>query len=207
VPAGWKVSPLKYYLDILPGYAFSSSDFNTKDGDRLLRGVNVGVDTLRWDEVVYWNKPITEQIKPYVLELGDLIFGLDRPWISEGTRVAFVEIGDLPSLLLQRVCRSRSSAELLIKLVYYWLGSDAFERSLGAETTGISVPHISTNQISDFKVVIPSLREQREIAAYLDEKCAAIDAAVAKCREQLTDLASYKKSLIYEGVTGKKEVA
>jgi len=48
--------------------------------------------------------------------------------------------------------------------------------------------------------------EQEEIADYLDEKCAAMDTLIAKKTALLTELETYKKSLIYEYVTGKKEV-
>lgn len=50
------------------------------------------------------------------------------------------------------------------------------------------------------------LEEQQEIAAYLDEKCAAIDSLIASKEALITELEAYKKSLIYEYVTGKKEV-
>ena len=56
------------------------------------------------------------------------------------------------------------------------------------------------------KVPNPPLEEQREIAEYLDEKCSEIDKLIAKKEELLVDLESYKKSLIYECVTGKKKV-
>ena len=52
----------------------------------------------------------------------------------------------------------------------------------------------------------PSADEQEEIVAYLDEKCAALDTLIAKKTTLLTELEAYKKSLIYEYVTGKKEV-
>lgn len=48
--------------------------------------------------------------------------------------------------------------------------------------------------------------EQQEVVAYLDEKCGAIDALIEKKQQIITELESYKKSLIYEYVTGKKEV-
>lgn len=54
--------------------------------------------------------------------------------------------------------------------------------------------------------MIPSPEEQKEIADYLDMKCTEIDALIEKKQQSLTELASYKKSLIYEYVTGKKEV-
>ena len=53
---------------------------------------------------------------------------------------------------------------------------------------------------------IPPYKEQCEIAAYLDEKTTAIDAVMQSKKKQLEVLDSYKKSLIYEYVTGKKEV-
>lgn len=56
------------------------------------------------------------------------------------------------------------------------------------------------------KVPNPPLEEQRKIAEYLDEKCSEIDKLIAKKEELLVDLEGYKKSFIYEYVTGKKEV-
>lgn len=52
----------------------------------------------------------------------------------------------------------------------------------------------------------PPMDEQKAIADYLDAKCAEIDQTIAQKQEQLDTLADYKKSLIYEYVTGKKEV-
>ena len=56
------------------------------------------------------------------------------------------------------------------------------------------------------QVPLPPLSEQRRIANYLDEKCAQIDRAVAAKKVVITELKSYKQSLIYETVTGKREV-
>ena len=53
---------------------------------------------------------------------------------------------------------------------------------------------------------LPPLSEQRLIADYLDEKCTQIDADIAAKQAIITDLKAYKQSLIYETVTGKREV-
>lgn len=63
-----------------------------------------------------------------------------------------------------------------------------------------------SDQFRDIKVVVPPLEEQREIVDYLDAKCAEIDKIIAKKEEYLVEFENYKKSLIYEYVTGKKEV-
>jgi type I restriction enzyme S subunit len=207
VPVGWKVMKLKYLIDVLPGYAFKSEGFDFSNGVRLLRGINVGVNSLKWDECVYWGSVINEELAAYQIQDGDLIIGLDRPWIADGTRVCFAKKEDLPCLLVQRVCRLRSIGGVILQIVNYWLSSEGFESALSCETTGVSVPHISPGQIMEFRIALPSLHEQRAIADYLDDKCAAIDKMVAEKDALIADLEAYKKSLIYETVTGKREVA
>ncbi len=67
-------------------------------------------------------------------------------------------------------------------------------------------PNISQDIVKNMRTILPPLAEQQEIAAYLDEKCAAIDAMIDKKEQLVSELESYKKSLIFEYVTGKKEV-
>lgn len=62
------------------------------------------------------------------------------------------------------------------------------------------------DEMKKILVPIPPLPEQQAIANYLDDKCAQIDAVIADKQAQLETLAAYKKSLIYEYVTGKKSV-
>lgn len=206
VPKEWAVSPMKHFINILPGYAFSSDDFCIEEGIPLLRGINVGVNEIRWDETVRWNHSISKQLESFFLKENDLVVGLDRPWISDGTRVAFIAKKDLPCLLLQRVCRIRTRCNFDIRWIYYWLSGSSFKDSLSTETTGISVPHISTKQIEQFIVAFPNQLEQTQICNYLDAKCAEIDGLIAKKEQLVKELENYKKSLIYEVVTGKREV-
>lgn len=204
-PANWEVTQLKRYIDILPGYAFSSEDF-AKDGIPLLRGINVTPNGTRWDDVVYWDKSIDDNLLPYMLKAGDIVIGLDRPWISEGTRAFIVNESDLPCLLLQRVCRIRVSYNVDYRFVYYWLVGKSFENALTSDTTGISVPHISTNQIGNFVISFPSLSEQSLICDYIDKRIRGISTLISEKQSLIEDLEAYKKSLTYEVVTGKRKV-
>lgn len=63
-----------------------------------------------------------------------------------------------------------------------------------------------SDQFRAIKVVSPPQSEQEEIVEYLDEKCEGIDDLIAKKQQYLTEIENYKKSLIYEYVTGKREV-
>ena len=60
--------------------------------------------------------------------------------------------------------------------------------------------------VLNHKLGVPSYAEQQQIAKYLDFKCNEIDNIIAKKERLISDLESYKKSLIYEYVTGKKRV-
>lgn len=67
-------------------------------------------------------------------------------------------------------------------------------------------PNISQDVVARMKILIPPLDEQKEITDYLDAKCTEIDKLIAKKEQLVKELESYKKSLIYEVVTGKREV-
>lgn len=71
---------------------------------------------------------------------------------------------------------------------------------------GDSISPLYTRDLFSIVVPLPPVQEQQEIAAYLDEKCAAIDSLIASKESLITELEAYKKSIIYEYVTGKKEV-
>ena len=62
------------------------------------------------------------------------------------------------------------------------------------------------NKLGKFPIVVPPISEQNKIVSYLDNRCEKIDAIIAQKKEQLSVMADYKKSLIYEYVTGKREV-
>ena len=72
--------------------------------------------------------------------------------------------------------------------------------------TGFAQPKLSQENLKAVKLPVPPLSEQQSIASYLDTKCAEIDALIAIKQAKIEELKEYKKSIIYEYVTGKKEV-
>lgn len=88
----------------------------------------------------------------------------------------------------------------------YALNSSYLQTQKSCGKTKLKVVHISAQELKDLVVFLPSLNEQKEIADYLDKKCAAIDSLIEKKQQFIEELTAYKKSLIYEYVTGKKEV-
>ncbi len=72
---------------------------------------------------------------------------------------------------------------------------------------GSTMPSINTEILSRVKVIRPPLSEQKEIAIFLDQKCAETDELIAEKQRSIEMMRQYKRSLIYEYVTGKKRVA
>lgn len=72
--------------------------------------------------------------------------------------------------------------------------------------TGSAQPKLSQDNLAKVRVCVPPLPEQRAIADYLDKKCAEINQLIAIKQKKADELKEYKKSIIYEYVTGKKEI-
>lgn len=103
------------------------------------------------------------------------------------------------------VCKSRQDNRFIV----YYLQHLAFTNVYKLISNGVrgnTSDFRSWEKVKNIYLPIPSIEEQKEIADYLDKKCAEIESVIADKKKQLEVLDNYKKSLIYEYVTGKKEV-
>ena len=96
--------------------------------------------------------------------------------------------------------------ELIPDYSKYYFSSDAHRRFFVKEMNLVTRASLSQDLLKRLPVLIPSKDEQKEIADYLDKKCTAIDTAIEQKQNLIEKLTEYKKSLIYECVTGKKEI-
>jgi type I restriction enzyme, S subunit len=207
VPQHWKVGKCGFYLSIISGFAFPSSGFTMNEGHtKLLRGVNVGVSRLRWDDTVYWQRSANDGLDIYEMRSGDLVIGMDRPLISEGIRVATVKETDLPCLLLQRVASLKTGPLLYSEYLQLLLSSDMFVAYFSPETTGVSVPHISPEQIGNFLIPVPPIEEQNAIVEYVADKLARLDTLAAEAQDAVDLLQERRTTLISAAVTGQIDV-
>lgn len=207
VPAHWRVSKCGFHVSILPGYAFQSSGFSESDEDtKLLRGINVGVNSLKWDEVVYWKRKPSDGLDAYVMQEGDIVIGMDRPLISDGIRVAKVKESDLPCLLLQRVASIKTSEHLDADYLLMLLSSNMFSAHFAPDTTGVSVPHISPDQIGNFVIPIPTVDEQKRIVSFVSSASRKLIELLSKAEEAIALMKERRTALISAAVTGKIDV-
>lgn len=198
---------LGYFVDLLSGFAFPSERFSHDIAEtRLLRGANVGVGAVRWDDVVFWRSDQLVGLERFLLEEGDIVLGMDRPWISTGTRVAEVGNSDIPALLVQRVARMRARNGLSQRFLQLVLESKEFQASIEADLTGVSVPHISSEQILSFRFPLISLAEQERRVVDAEERLAGLESTSREVAAMMALLQERRSALISAAVSGQLDL-
>ena len=134
------------------------------------------------------------------IQKGDILYTLRGSTIGKNALSTFDE-GTVASSLM--VIRPTS---LLSNFLLYWLNSEEEFQQRQSYINGSTAPNLSAENVGSFIMFLPSKVEQQEIADYLDKKCAEIESTILKKQMLVEWLGKYKKSLIYEVVTGKKEV-
>ena len=97
-------------------------------------------------------------------------------------------------------------ANVLSSFLSYITKSDCFLKQVIVYSKGINYPSINTNELMAISVALPPISEQTIIAEYLSKKCKEIDVLVSIKQQKIEKLKDYKKSVIYEAVTGKIKI-
>lgn len=105
----------------------------------------------------------------------------------------------------QRVYRLANFTSIHSDYLFYFLSS-LFCKEMDRGSAQSTVPSVRLPMLQNFCICISTTAEQRAIADYLDRKCAEIDELIAIKQQKIEALKEYKKSVIFEYVTGKKEV-
>ncbi len=95
---------------------------------------------------------------------------------------------------------------MYFKYLFYFLQSDAYQKQVQLGWTYGTQQNIGMRTLETLKVCLPPVDVQRSIAAHLDQKCGTIDGLIEEKERLISDLEAYKKSLIFEMVTGKRRV-
>jgi len=93
-----------------------------------------------------------------------------------------------------------------IRGVYYSLGKGIYAIERGEGRVNTCRLKVSYNDFGRLEIPVPPVKEQKAITQYIQEKCSEIDSLIAIKQQKISELKEYKKSVIYEYVTGKKEV-
>ena len=208
IPSHWQVSKIGRFIKIRSGITLGKT---YPQGTELiempyLRVANVKAEGFSLEDVAKI-KVTPEEVEKYALKSGELLMteGGDRDKLGRGT-IWHEEIS--PCLHQNHVFAVTCDenwllTEYLAYLTASPVGREYFDLT-AKKTTNLA--STNSNTIMQFKVPIPPIAEQREIVQMLDRKCAAINDLITEKQLLISDLELYKKSLIYEVVTGKRKV-
>lgn len=207
IPSEWKLAQLGRFVTISSG--ISVGRIYPPEIELVevpyLRVANVQGDHIDLSDVAVI-KVTKDEAEKYKLHSGSLLMteGGDRDKLGRGSLWS----GEIENCIHQNhvfeVCPNEN---LLVRFLDYVTTSDVariYFDITAKKTTNLACTNKTT--ILKFKLPIPSVNEQQEIISYLDEKCNVIDNLIIKKKQLITELEAYKKSIIYEYVTGKREV-
>jgi type I restriction enzyme S subunit len=199
IPARWEVKRLKY-----------TSKFKTGTTPQENAGINYIGDGFNWytpsdfdsslflvDSERYIETRIIQKDNIKLFREGSVLL------IGIGATVGKVAYCNHLSYSNQQVTAIIPDSIAGKYLLYFIKSQEDYIRKNALYTT---LPIINNVYLSNILVCLPNEREQKKISDFLDVKCLKIDELIADKQESIETMKSYKKSLIYEYVTGKKRV-
>lgn len=211
IPKHWEVKRMKQLLsnraDSLKvgpfGSALKSSDL--VDDGKWVYNQRAVLDNNFNDNDTFINDKKFAELKGFKVNAGDVLL------TTRGTigRVAIVPDHFKEGVIHPCIIKFRLSKDVfkneLIRFIFN--DTDIVLKQVEFLSNSTTIGVIYSYNLVNIYVPTPPISEQNQIVEYLDKKCTLIDDAIAGKQKQLETLDAYKKSLIYEYVTGKKEVA
>ena len=189
IPEGWDCCQLKYKIQLINGRAYADNEFLESGKYRVLRVGNLFTNG-KW----YYSDMELEPEK--YCEKGDLLYAWSAsfgPHIWNEEKVIYH----------YHIWKTNLNG-IEKKFAFYMLAALTFFKRSDAH--GTAMVHITMENMNKSYIPLPPQEEQQAIADYLDTKCAEIDTLISVRQSKIDALKEYKKSIIYEYITGKKEI-
>ena len=197
IPASWEVGRMKYVADI---------NAPCKDVKQYERISYAPMECIKrgWMECQEIS-PLESSSGLTTFEENDIVMAKVTPCFENGNIAVAKDLINGVALGSSELFVFRART-VLTEWLFYFLQNSKFTDLAKSTMVGTGgLKRVSPKFVSNYQMGVPSLDEQKQIADYFDEKCAKIDEIIALRTEQINQLKEYKKSLIYEYVTGKKE--
>lgn len=202
IPEEWEIRTLgNVTLSLRNGYVGPTKDLFVETGIKYIQSLHIKDGNIEFNKHPY-----------YVTET----------WVSNRPRIhtndlLIVQTGDIGNVGLVNkeydncgchalIIASINSSIMMPRFLMYYLLSIPGKELLLQKKTGALLPHLNSGKIKSCSICCPMIAEQTAVINYLDDNCSRINTIIQKKEQLLSELESYKKSLIYEYVTGKKEV-
>lgn len=212
IPQNWSIAKLGNLFDFIGGYAFNSEMYVSESQNQVVRIGNVKNGYMLLDSnPVFVNDETAERANKFLIKPNYILFTMTG---TKGKRDYF-----FTHVVTEEDCKGKRLyinqrvgcfvAKKGVHPAYYgYLLKDnkILDGIFLYETGTANQGNLGIDSISRTKVHVPPYEEQCKIAEYLDKKCNMIDSNIYEKGRLIIKLQEYKKSLIYEVVTGKKEV-
>ncbi len=203
IPKEWGRPKIKMIASFFNGDRTSRypqpSDF-VNAGVAFLTSRNIDSDEVDLSETKYITEDKYKSLSGAKIQIDDIIFCL-RGSVGKCAINRTLSCGTVASSLA-----TIRPKDIYPKYLLYFLLSNIASTQTTIFMNGTCAANLSAENVGNYYITLPSSAEQKEIADCLDAKCAEIDGLIAKKEQLVKELESYKKSLIYEVVTGKREV-
>lgn len=209
IPAGWEVKRLKDNYTFGKGLPITKADLIDEGAPvvsygqihaKSNTGTHMSDDLLR-----YVSKKFVDSHPSSILYNGDIVLadtsedldGMGNAVLMDRKEIVFA---GYHTIIM------RPEEVKISKYIAYLFKAEGFRAQLRSAASGIKVFSVTQRMLRNCTIILPPEEIRDEITSYLDEKCSAIDKIVAEKEQLIRELESYKQSLIYEVVTGKRKV-
>ncbi len=197
IPEHWNICQLKRCANIINGYAFNSNHFSKDLGVPVIRIGDIINEMVSFENIVYVQG--NNELDKFQVHKNDILIAMSGATVG---KIGIYDIED-KAYVNQRVGIIRTKQYGFIKRMFATYG---FANYVTLSSAGSAQPNISSDGILNFYIPLPPISEQQTIADYLDQKCSEIDELISIKQQKIEKLKEYKKSLIFECVTGKRKV-
>lgn len=202
-PMNWKLSRVKFNLKEPMKYGATESGVEySEDLPRYIRITDITSDNKLKDDgklSLTW-----QQAKRYMLSSDTVLFA--RSGGTVGKTFYYRPSYGKAAFAGYLISAIPNEKKMLTEWLYFYTLSNAYWEWANQIFTQATIQNIGADKYSNLPITAPDIETQKTIISYLTNRCSEIDESIALKQNQLDRLATYKKSIIYEYVTGKKRV-
>lgn len=206
IPEHWEIRKLKSITEIISKGTTPSTigkDLRSFGEIRFLKAENIQNNRVILEPEFYIDNETHSMLKRSQLQVNDILFVIAGATIG---KTAILSTDVIPANTNQAVSFIRLKEQSDSKYVWYYLQSSYVKAILNLLSVQSAQPNLSMEDMGNFYLCYPSKDERVSITEYLDNRCTEIESLIYNKENMILKLTEYKKSFIYEVVTGKQEV-
>ena len=206
IPSGWISTRVGHLYKSMLGKMVCPNQLTEEQSlQKYLCAMNVHFDGVDLSEIKeMWFTP--NEMNQYQVRNGDLLV-VEGGAGAGGASIVY-GLSENDKIFIQNSIHlvKPVKTNYLPKYLYYWIYSLVKQNYIDYTCNKATIPHFTKEKLEGMPIAISDKITQQEIIVYLDKKCTAIDTTIEQKQNLIEKLTEYKKSLIYECVTGKKEI-